>query len=448
MTVKTLRHYERMRLLVPNEVDEWTRYRYYDVAQMQQLNGILRLKEMGFSLEEVRDLLDEGTHKPSLKQLEAKIKQVEEHLKTLQERLVLLRRMASSQTKLDSMARISVQELPEICVASHRQVLARRKDLTRLCSDIIGPAIQQAGAKRSLPIYSFVVEHEQEFKTQDIDTEYCEQVEHLMPDTPLIKFRRLPRIPLAVCMKCYGPYERLFEQFADLFAYIDKHGYQICGLYRRQYVEGPWNQKDPEKWLTIIQMPVEIIGASRHREEKETTNKTENTMKPRIETREPVTAVACSMTGRYETLPYPKAWEKIMKSCEENQIENCADNAEYINVFYDNPTLIKADNCRADVCLAAPSDKPDMQVALQAMQLADDLHHIVIPGGRYLVFTHQGPYEELGRTYAAIYHNQLPKSPLIRDYQMRSFMFEKYLNDPSATPPEDLLTEIWIPITP
>lgn len=36
VTVKTLRHYERMGLLVPNEVDEWTRYRYYDVAQMQQ----------------------------------------------------------------------------------------------------------------------------------------------------------------------------------------------------------------------------------------------------------------------------------------------------------------------------------------------------------------------------------------------------------------------------
>ena len=60
VTVKTLRHYEKLGLLVPNEVDEWTRYRYYDMAQMQRLNGILRLKGMGFSLEEIRDLLNDA----------------------------------------------------------------------------------------------------------------------------------------------------------------------------------------------------------------------------------------------------------------------------------------------------------------------------------------------------------------------------------------------------
>lgn len=256
VTVKTLRHYERMGLLVPNEVDEWTRYRYYDVAQMQQLNGILRLKEMGFSLEEVRELLDEGTHKPSVKQLEEKIKQVEQLLKNLQDRLILLRRMADSQAKIDTAGRIFVQRLPEIIVASHRQVLAKRSDLTALCAHVLGPEIQRIGCKRSLPIYSFVIEHDEEYKTTDIDTEYCEQVEEMMPDTRLIQFKRLPEIPMAVCMKCYGPYQHWYEQKAELFDYIEKQGYQICGRHRRQYVEGAWNQKDPEKWLTIIQVPV------------------------------------------------------------------------------------------------------------------------------------------------------------------------------------------------
>lgn len=256
VTVKTLRHYERMGLLVPNEVDEWTRYRYYDVAQMQQLNGILRLKEMGFSLEEVRDLLDEGTHKPSVKQLEEKIKQVEQLLKNLQDRLILLRRMADSQAKIDTAGRIFVQRLPEIVVASHRQVLAKRSDLTALCAHVLGPEIQRIGCKRSLPIYSFVIEHDEEYKTTDVDTEYCEQVEEMMPDTRLIQFKRLPEIPMAVCMKCYGSYQHWYEQKAELFDYIEKQGYQICGRHRRQYVEGAWNQKDPEKWLTIIQVPV------------------------------------------------------------------------------------------------------------------------------------------------------------------------------------------------
>ena len=50
VTVKTLRHYEQMGLLLPAEVDEWTGYRYYTLEQMQRLNGILKLKDMGFAL--------------------------------------------------------------------------------------------------------------------------------------------------------------------------------------------------------------------------------------------------------------------------------------------------------------------------------------------------------------------------------------------------------------
>lgn len=256
VTVKTLRHYERMKLLVPHEVDEWTHYRYYNVSQMQQMNGILRLKEMGFSLEEVRDLLDEGTYKPSLLQLEAKIKEVESLIETLNHRLMILHRMAETEMHINNMERISVQSLPPIFVASHRRVITRRKDLTSLCANVIGPEIQHTGCKRTLPIYCFHVEHEQEFKTENIDIEYCEQVEEICPDTDLIKFKQLPRIPLAVCMKCSGPYGVLYDNFAEILHYIDEHGYYISGLHRIQYVDGPWNQKSPDKWLTIIQVPV------------------------------------------------------------------------------------------------------------------------------------------------------------------------------------------------
>lgn len=34
VTVKTLRHYEEIGLMIPVEVDEWTGYRYYDISQL------------------------------------------------------------------------------------------------------------------------------------------------------------------------------------------------------------------------------------------------------------------------------------------------------------------------------------------------------------------------------------------------------------------------------
>lgn len=256
VTVKTLRHYERMRLLVPSEVDEWTHYRYYNVSQMQQLNSILRLKEMGFSLDEVRELQDEGTQSPTVEQLERKMKQVEEAMDTLHERLQLLRRITDTQTRMEEMTRISIQRMPEIIVASHRVVLKRREDLPSVCANVVGPEIQRLGCKRSLPINWFVVEHEEEYKTENIDVEIFEQVENLLPDTPILHFRIMPEIPTAVCMKNYGPTDNLREHLAELMEYVNEHGYKPCGPYYTRHVDYVWNQKDPEKWLSIIYLPV------------------------------------------------------------------------------------------------------------------------------------------------------------------------------------------------
>ena len=56
VTVRTLRHYEQINLLVPEIVDQFTGYRYYSIEQLQKMQSILQLKGMGFSLEEIRML--------------------------------------------------------------------------------------------------------------------------------------------------------------------------------------------------------------------------------------------------------------------------------------------------------------------------------------------------------------------------------------------------------
>ena len=36
-------------------------------------------------------------------------------------------------------------------------------------------------------------------------------------------------------------------------------GYKIIGQPRTCYIDGIWNQEDPEKWLSIIQVPIEGV---------------------------------------------------------------------------------------------------------------------------------------------------------------------------------------------
>jgi DNA-binding transcriptional MerR regulator len=58
VTTKLLRFYDRLGLLTPAHVDPATGYRFYTADQLPRLNRILALKELGFSLDEITDLVE------------------------------------------------------------------------------------------------------------------------------------------------------------------------------------------------------------------------------------------------------------------------------------------------------------------------------------------------------------------------------------------------------
>lgn len=256
VTVKTLRHYEQKGLLLPDEVDEWTGYRYYSIEQMQRLKAIRNFQRLGFSLEEIRDLFTDATHVPSFEAISQKISETDEQLKILMQRRKQLLEWRNSRKEIIEMEKFAVQALPEIIVASHREIIPTYEALGPLCVNVIGPEMQRLGCKCPPPGYCFTIEHNQEYRPTEIDIEYCEQVEEMGEDSSVVQFKKLEAVPTAVCMKHYGPYDRFYESYTELFRYIAAQGYEMVGQPRCCYVDGVWNQDDPEKWLSIIQVPV------------------------------------------------------------------------------------------------------------------------------------------------------------------------------------------------
>lgn len=57
MTTETLRHYDRMDLVKPCKIDEWTGYRYYSRQEIVRLNTIRALRCMELSLSEIKKIL-------------------------------------------------------------------------------------------------------------------------------------------------------------------------------------------------------------------------------------------------------------------------------------------------------------------------------------------------------------------------------------------------------
>ena len=56
ISIQTIRYYESEGLISPIEVDRWTNYRYYDERSIERLSEITYLKDLGFSLKEIKGL--------------------------------------------------------------------------------------------------------------------------------------------------------------------------------------------------------------------------------------------------------------------------------------------------------------------------------------------------------------------------------------------------------
>lgn len=66
---KAMRLYEKKGIIKPVKVDASNGYRYYSAGQVQQLNALLELKTLGFSLDEIKMVTDGKTTKELLLEL-------------------------------------------------------------------------------------------------------------------------------------------------------------------------------------------------------------------------------------------------------------------------------------------------------------------------------------------------------------------------------------------
>ena len=58
ISIKTLRYYDKIGLLKPMEVQTDSGYRYYSAKQLPRLNKIVALKDMGFSLNDIMEIVE------------------------------------------------------------------------------------------------------------------------------------------------------------------------------------------------------------------------------------------------------------------------------------------------------------------------------------------------------------------------------------------------------
>lgn len=137
------------------------------------------------------------------------------------------------------------------------------------------------------------------------------------------------------------------------------------------------------------------------------------------------------LTGDYRLNDYGGTWMRLYAFAHEHNLptqDPCP-----LCIYHDDPKVTSEDKLRTDVCMVMPEPVlPKGEVGAKQ-----------IPTGRYVSFIYKGSYEYLQAVYDTIYAKKLPEMGCtLRDEPS----YERYLNDPRNTKPENLLTEICIPV--
>jgi len=130
-----------------------------------------------------------------------------------------------------------------------------------------------------------------------------------------------------------------------------------------------------------------------------------------------------------ETLP--RSWGRLTQYAREHGLEGPG--RLYVTICHDAPNTTPPEKLRSDAAISVDDDfVPDGDVQVQTM-----------PAGTYAVARHQGPYVGLPQAWARFCGEALGQ----RGLRFRPApMFEVYRNSPCAVPPDQLLTDLFVPV--
>lgn len=255
ITTKTLRHYDEIGLLKPDSVDYLTGYRYYTTDQLPRLHQILALKQLGLSLNEIKEIIENPLSMEVF--LKLKERELKEDIAIKTQRLVEVQSWINN-LKGEKNMKYSpiIKELPGVIAASMRTIVPTYDTYFDIVPKMGVEMGRQGAVVQDNPAYCFTIYHDGEYKEEDIDVEVCEAVLKPCKDSSMVQYKSIKSVKSAACILHKGPYKTLREAYVFLFTWIKDNNYEIEGKPRESYIDGIWNKDDEREWLTELQIPV------------------------------------------------------------------------------------------------------------------------------------------------------------------------------------------------
>lgn len=252
---KTLRFYDQLELLKPAYTDQQSGYRYYKSEQLLDLHRILAFKDLGFTLEQIKQLLNDNVSTAEIRGM-LRLKQADLH-SLIQSEMERLRRI---EVRLEQIERQSDG-------LSHYEVVVKKVEPLRVVTlkettdrasipglfEEIDEYLKWNGIP--LPLTHIVMWHGCPECENSIDLEIACPIPHKLQDTARFQTMELPEMTVAAVTHMSRP-DVDTPVSIDLGSWIEENGYRISPQMPGREVYLSPQESNKLRYVTESQMPI------------------------------------------------------------------------------------------------------------------------------------------------------------------------------------------------
>jgi DNA-binding transcriptional MerR regulator len=255
VTVPTLRFYAEVGLLKPTSVDSASGYRYYALSQLPRLNRIMALKDLGFTLPQIEQVLNGDPNLDTLRgMLSMKQAETEQLVATEQARLCRIEARLQQIEQEDRMSEfdVAVKAVPAMLVATCTVTIPTNDQASAFLDRAFGDVFCQLSVHGAKPVGPCgAIWHQGSEVLENEVAEVIVPIDRAFPATESVQVYEAPALQVAAVVH-QGGYDNLPLMHKALLQWMEANGYEAVGSYRELYHSPP----DAEIPVLEVQYPI------------------------------------------------------------------------------------------------------------------------------------------------------------------------------------------------
>ena len=261
VSLRMLRYYDKNGLFKPQIINEDNGYRYYSAKQLDDLYRIVQLRDIGFSVSEIKELMGITDKEQYLQAIHSKKAELSELMEQTRMKIMHLNAMkedAENETNdIHPNIKLVLKKIPTQTVISYRKNVDNYFCEGQMWAEF-SELISDTDIDFSYECFSLY--HDKDYREENVDIELCiatNQSPQILPKRLI--YRQVDGCDYAISIIIRGSYDNISHAYRKFAHWLENHPeYMMIGPNRQICHVSVMDTDNPDEYVTELLIPLKM----------------------------------------------------------------------------------------------------------------------------------------------------------------------------------------------